>query len=81
METGHGLPLSRYRATRRTQVSDLISSQLPKHSYKKSDKQYIAVPNRLDLQFNVKAFNTVWRGDITYVWTGRRWGYLALVLD
>jgi len=29
----------------------------------------------------VDAPNKVWAGDITYVWTGRRWAYLAVVLD
>ena len=23
----------------------------------------------------------VWCGDVTYIWTGKRWAYLAVVLD
>jgi putative transposase len=79
--TAQGLPLSRYRATRRMQALGLVSSQLPRHRYKKADQPHIAIPNQLDRQFDVKAPNTVWTGDITYVWTGRCWGYLAIVLD
>ncbi len=25
--------------------------------------------------------NQVWCGDVTYIWTGKRWAYLAVVLD
>ena len=81
MLTAEGLPLSRYRAGRRMQVLGLVSSQQPTHRYKKADQPRLNIPNRLDRQFDVDAPNTVWTGDITYVWTGRRWAYLALVLD
>src|SRR3569832_395963 len=81
MLTAEGLPLSRYRAGRRMQVLGLESSQQPTHRYKKADQPRLNIPNRLDRQIDVDAPNTVWTGDITYVWTGRRWAYLALVLD
>lgn len=32
-------------------------------------------------EFNVAAPNQVWCSDITYIWTGKRWAYLAVVLD
>jgi len=79
--TAEGLPLSRYRAGRRMQVLGLVSSQQPTHRYKKAEQPHVDIPNRLDRQFDVAVPNTVWTGDITYVWTGRRWAYLALVLD
>ncbi|MEZ9292329.1 DDE-type integrase/transposase/recombinase [Vibrio lentus] len=25
--------------------------------------------------------NQVWDGDVTYIWTGQRWPYLAIVID
>ncbi|TMO77141.1 DDE-type integrase/transposase/recombinase, partial [Pseudoalteromonas aurantia] len=34
-----------------------------------------------DRQFDVVEPNTVWCGDVTYVWTGNRWAYLAVVID
>lgn len=37
--------------------------------------------NALARQFTVTAPNRVWAGDITYVWTGEGWLYLAVVLD
>lgn len=59
----------------------LVSTQQPKHRYKKVEQPHLDIPNRLDRQFDVEAPNQVWAGDITYVWTGKRWAYLAVVLD
>ena len=59
----------------------LVSSQLPKHRYRKAEQTHIAVPNVLDRCFDVERPNQVWVGDITYVWTGKRWAYLAVVMD
>ncbi len=39
------------------------------------------IPNLLNRQFDVTRPNEVWYGDITYIWTGKYWGYLALALD
>jgi len=38
-------------------------------------------PNRLDQKFTVEMPNTHWSADITYLWTGEGWLYLAVVLD
>lgn len=81
MVTTAGTPLSRYRAGRRMKLLGLVSSQMPAHRYKKADQSHVDIPNRLDRQFEVAAPNQAWTGDITYVWTGKRWAYLALVLD
>jgi putative transposase len=81
MVTAEGLPLSRYRAGKRMAALGLVSSQQPKHRYRKADQPHIGVPNLLERQFDVDAPDKVWAGDITYVWTGKRWGYLAVVLD
>jgi len=35
----------------------------------------------LDSQFDIVEPNTVWCGDVTYIWTGNRWAYLAVVID
>jgi putative transposase len=40
-----------------------------------------SVLNKLNLEFNVKAPNQFWCGDVTYIWIGKRWAYLAVVLD
>jgi transposase InsO family protein len=38
-------------------------------------------PHLLARQCDVEPFNTVWAGDITYLWTAEGWLYLAAVLD
>jgi len=38
-------------------------------------------PNLLNREFNVKAPNTVWATDITYLKVGRQWYYLTVFLD
>lgn len=37
--------------------------------------------NHLAQQFSVSRLDTVWAGDITYVWTREGWLYLAVLLD
>jgi transposase InsO family protein len=37
--------------------------------------------NVLNRDFTPTAVNKVWAGDITYVWTGEGWLYLAVILD
>jgi len=37
--------------------------------------------NILNREFSPKAPNMVWAGDITYIWTGEGWLYLAVILD
>ncbi len=42
---------------------------------------YPIAPNLLNQEFEVDFPNTVWVGDITYLWTAEGWLYLAVVLD
>ena len=42
---------------------------------------YPVAPNLLNQEFAVDCPNTVWVGDITYLWTAEGWLYLAVVLD
>ena len=58
-----------------------VSCQLPKHRYKKSGAEHLAIPNTLNREFNVSKPNQVWCGDVTYIWAGKRWAYPAVVLD
>jgi putative transposase len=80
MVTNKSHPLSRYRAGSLMNKLDLVSYQIPKHKYKKANKDYVAIPNILKRQFVVVEPNTYWCGDVTYIWTGNRWSYLAVVL-
>ena len=79
--TARGINLSRYRASRLMKTLGLVSCQLPSHKYKKASQVHVNAPNKLDRQFCVLEPNKVWCGDVTYIWSGRRWAYLAVVLD
>ena len=46
-----------------------------------SHHQLPVAANLLDRDFDVRAPNTVWAADITYVWTLEGWLYLAVILD
>lgn len=83
MVTQAGTPLSRYRADRRMKQLGLVSTQPqpPSHAYKKAEQPHLDIPNLLDREFDVKAPNQVWTGDITYIWIGVCWAYFAVVLD
>jgi len=81
ISTARGLPLSRYVATRLMKEQGLVSCQLPSHKYKKAAQEHVAIPNTLERQFAVTQPDQVWCGDITFIWTGNRWAYLALVMD
>jgi putative transposase len=79
--TTRGIPLSRYRAGRLMKELKLVSCQLPNHRYKKANQAHVAIPNELDRHFDVGHPNKVWCGDVTYIWAGNRWAYLAVVMD
>lgn len=79
--TDRGIQLSRYRATRLMKELKLVSCQLPRHRYRKANQEHIAVPNKLDREFAVSQPNQVWCGDVTYIWAGQHWAYLAVVID
>ncbi|CAQ81316.1 transposase [Aliivibrio salmonicida LFI1238] len=81
MVSQRGMPLSRYRATKLMKLLNLVSTQIPKHSYKKANHESIIAPNLLKRQFDVKQPNKIWCGDVTYIWIGTRWAYLAVVID
>ena len=59
----------------------LISRQMPQHKYAKADKAHTLIPNVLGRQFQPDKPNKVWCGDVTYVWGGSGWIYLAVVID
>lgn len=81
MVSNQGVTLSRYRATGFMKRLGLVSSQLKTHRYKKALQPHSAIPNVLDREFDVAKPNQCWCSDVTYIWTGQRWSYLAVVLD
>ena len=76
-----GEAVGRYKAGRLMAEANLKSKQPPTHRYKPNGGEAEAAPNRLNRQFAVERPNAVWCGDITYLWAGTCWLYLAVVLD
>ncbi|MEG0399533.1 MAG: IS3 family transposase [Hafnia sp.] len=72
-----GAPMSRYRAGRLMKDS----CQPGKHQYKNARQEHTCLPNLLEHQLAVPEPDRVWCGDITYIWAGNRWCYLAVVMD
>ncbi|EAM2971193.1 IS3 family transposase [Salmonella enterica] len=81
MATMRGFRMGRWLAGRLMKELGLVSCQQPTHRYKRGGHEHIVIPNRLERQFAVTEPNQVWCGDVTYIWTGKRWAYLAVVLD
>ena len=79
--TRRGSSLSRYCATGFMQHLDLASTQLRSPRYKKITQPHIEIPNTLDRGFTPTRPNQVWCRDVTTIWTGRHWSYLAVVLE
>jgi putative transposase len=79
--TNNGYKIGRYLASKLMTEAGIESCQLPKFKHKRGGKVHVDINNSLARQFNVEAPNKVWCGDVTYVWTGRCWSYLAVVID
>ena len=76
-----GEPVGRYRARTLMREAGLSGQQPRRHRYRLADEESAIAPNHLNREFVVKRPNQVWCGDVTYVWSGECWLYLAVVLD
>ncbi|AXD28760.1 IS3 family transposase [Salmonella enterica] len=81
MATRRGYQMGRWLAGRLMKELGLVSCQQPTHRYKRGGHEYVAIPDYLERQFAVTGPNQVWCGDVTCIWMGKRWAYLAVVLD
>ncbi len=59
----------------------LESKQPGKHKYKRAVKPSDISDNELSRKFTMEKTNQYWCGDVTYIWSGKKWLYLALVID
>jgi len=59
----------------------LICKQPDPHAYKQTTVERPDIPNHLAREFAVNRPDQVWCDDITYIWSGQRWNYLAVALD
>ena len=77
-----GIMCSRKRVARLMRKNGLRAKAARKFKATTNSKHnYPIHPNLLQQNFTVDAPNKVWTVDITYVWTGEGWLYLAIVLD
>jgi putative transposase len=77
-----GEKVGRYKAARLMEEAQ-ISSKQPgkKHKYRDSAAEWPTTKNTLNREFTVCETNQVWCGDITYIWAGNKWVYLAVIID
>ena len=57
------------------------SKQPGKYKHKDTGGESKIAPNLLKRKFNVSQPNQMWCGDVTYIWAGDQWLYLAVVMD
>ncbi|MGN5076852.1 IS3 family transposase [Aeromonas veronii] len=76
-----GYQIGRFKVRNLMKEAGLVSKQPGAHRYKVAQSERPDIPNLLAREFDVQQPNQVWCGDITYVWAGGRWHYLAAVLD
>lgn len=77
-----GIKCSRKRVARLMRENGLRAKAARKFKATTNSKHnYPVHPNLLEQNFVVDAPNKVWTADITYIWTGEGWLYLAIVLD
>ena len=79
MLAAEGCQVGRYKVRRLMREAGLQSTQPGQHRYRVPKSERPDIPNLLDRQFQPERMNHVWCGDITYIWTGSRWAYLAVV--
>ncbi len=76
-----GYQIGRFKVRNLMKEAGLVSKQPGAHRYKVAQSERPDIPNLLVREFDVPQPNQVWCGDITYVWVGGCWHYLAAVLD
>jgi putative transposase len=77
-----GIGCSENRVARLMRAAQIQArSRVRRHRYRVTGGASLVAPNRLERRFAVPAPNTVWASDITYIWTGEGWLYLAVVID
>ncbi|PPA27874.1 IS3 family transposase [Aeromonas jandaei] len=76
-----GYQIGRFKVRNLMKEAGLVSKQPGAHRYQVARSERPDTPNLLAREFDVQQPNQVWCGDITYVWAGGRWYYLAAVLD
>ncbi len=79
---GRGFPASKGRVERLMRENGIRARHKRRYKATTDSKHSLPVaPNLLDRNFAPSGPNQAWTSDITYLWTGEGWLYLAIVLD
>lgn len=81
MLLNQGISVGRYLVRKLMRELGLVSKQRKRHKYQSNVDDIPVAPNTLNRQFKPAQPNHAWSSDITYIWTGKTWAYLAIVLD
>ena len=76
-----GYEVGRYKVRSLMREANLQSKQPGKPKFNAGYKPSEIANNTVNREFTVDAPNTLWCGDVTYIWTGTYYLHLALVLD
>lgn len=77
-----GFPASKERVERLMRENGIHARHKRRYKVTTDSKHNLPVAqNLLNRNFTPEAPNRVWTSDITYLWTGEGWLYLAIVLD
>jgi len=77
-----GYPVGRYRARSLMKKAGVSVKHRKKFRITTDSKHSLPIaPNLLDRNFQVEQPDSVWCGDVTYLWTMEGWLYLAVVID
>jgi putative transposase len=80
--TQYGVQCGRYRARTLMEMAGVSAKQKKKFKATTDSKHNLPVtPNLLNRNFEIRASDEVWVGDITYIWTPEGWLYLAVAID
>jgi transposase InsO family protein len=78
----HGIRVGKKRVERLMRENELVARQKRRFVHTTdSDHEHPIAPNVLERNFEAKAPNEAWVGDVTYIPTGEGWLYLAVLID
>lgn len=77
MLSEEGIKAGRFKVRQIMRKADLMSKQPGSHRYRHAKVERLDILNLLLHEFSVSTPNRVWCGDITYIWSGSKWTYLA----
>ncbi|OCG59678.1 hypothetical protein A9G41_03970 [Gilliamella sp. Nev5-1] len=76
-----GIKMGRYKVRELMKEAKLYSKKPKVRQFNRAIEEQLELLNKLSRNSNPTSPNQVWTSDITYIWAGSRWIYLAIVAD